>query len=118
MDQSNFDLISQAYTKRRSKLILSGKAQRATSHGYWATSNPVHLFELFKKLNLQKHKSFVDLGSGDGIVVAVASLFTKAAGIEVDKELHKDALEMRQKLKLNYTIQNKDYLEEDLSQYD
>jgi protein-L-isoaspartate O-methyltransferase len=106
------------YTKRRSRLIMSNKAQRPTSHGYWAISNPVHTYELFKKIGLQKHKSFVDLGSGDGIIVAVASLFTGATGIEIDKELHKDASEIRQKLKLNYTLKNKDYIEDDLSKYD
>lgn len=80
-------------------------------------SNPAHLFELFRRLGLDKYESFLDLGSGDGIVVAVASLFTRAAGIESDERLHKDAEEIRQRLKMGYVLKNKDYLDEDLSQY-
>ncbi|MBU2561769.1 MAG: hypothetical protein KKD17_05725 [Nanoarchaeota archaeon] len=116
--QDKFNLISREYSKRRSRLIMSNKAQRPTKVGYWASSNPAHVFNLFRQIGLERYNSFVDLGSGDGIVVAVASLFTRAAGIEADDKLHKDALEMRKRLSLDYVLKNADYLEEDLSVYD
>ncbi|MBW2972726.1 hypothetical protein KY359_06850 [Candidatus Woesearchaeota archaeon] len=116
--QQKFDMINQEFAKRRSRLLVAGKAQRPTSHGYWASSEPMHVFELFRRLDLQECRSFLDLGSGDGVVVAIASLFTKAAGIEADPKLHKDAEDIRKKLGLEYALKNMDYLEEDLSQYD
>jgi protein-L-isoaspartate O-methyltransferase len=118
MQQHKFDQINKLYTRRRSQLIMSGKAQRPTSVGYWAMSNPLHLFELFRKIGLEKHKRFIDLGSGDGIAVAVASLFTGATGVEVDAQLHKDAEDIKKRLGLDYELKNNDYLKEDLSQYD
>jgi protein-L-isoaspartate O-methyltransferase len=118
MQQSRFNQIHQLYARRRSRLIMSGKSQRSTRLGYWAMSNPLHVFELFRKLGLENYKSFVDLGSGDGVVVAVASLFTNATGIETDAKLHDDAVDIRKKLGLDYTLKNSDYLEEDISQYD
>ncbi len=116
--QEEFSRIRDAYTRRRSRLLLSGKFQRPTSHGYWAQSNPDHVFGLFRKLDLQTYKGFLDLGSGDGLVVAVASLFTDATGIEVDARLHRDAEDMREKLGLAFMLKNSDYILEDLSQYD
>ncbi|MFC1741629.1 hypothetical protein ACFL3V_03785 [Nanoarchaeota archaeon] len=116
--QERFTDIYQAYTKRKGKLLMEGRSQHPTSHGYWAASEPMQVFELFKQIGLQKHKSFIDLGSGDGIIVAIASLFTQATGIEVDPNLHKAAEEMKEKLKAKYTLKNADYLEEDLSRYD
>ncbi|MBN1544333.1 hypothetical protein JW898_02620 [Candidatus Woesearchaeota archaeon] len=116
--QEKFDMINREYSRRRRRLIMSHNAQRPTKVGYWASSNPAHLFELFRQLGLERYKGFADLGSGDGIVVAVASLFTRAAGIEADDGLHKAALEMRGRLCLDYLLKNADYLEEDLSAYD
>jgi len=116
--QQKFDEITKIYTRRRGQLIMSGRSQHPTGVGYWAMSNPAHVFELFRRIGLDKYKSFLDLGSGDGIVVAVASLFTKSAGVEADAQLHKDAEEIMQRLKLEYNLRNKDYLDEDLSQYD
>ena len=118
MDIRKFERIRGEYTKRRSRLILAGRSQRPTSNGYWATSNPSQVFELFKKINLQDYGRFVDLGSGDGVVVAIASLFTKATGIESDEKLHEDAVKMRGMLKLDCKFINSDYLEQDLSVYD
>lgn len=118
MDQGKFSGIQQHYTRRRSRLILAGASQRSTRLGYWAMSNPLHIHELFKKIGLERFGRFVDLGSGDGIVVAVASLFTRSAGIEVDEELHNAAEEMKEKLGLECDFRNADYLDEDLSHYD
>ena len=117
LDKS-FEAINKAYSARRRKLLIDGKFQYRTAHGYWAQSNLEHCFELFKKINLQKRKSFVDLGSGDGIVTATASLFTQSTGIEADEKLHNVAEDLKTKLGLTSTNKNMDYLNEDLSQYD
>jgi hypothetical protein len=118
MDDERFAQIESFYKKRRNRLILDGKSQRTTAFGYWAASEPVQVFELFRKLGLGKYRHFVDLGSGDGIVVAVASLFTKSAGIEADKGLHNDAVDIMKQLNMKYCLKNEDYLHEDLLKYD
>lgn len=60
---------------------------RPTPIGIWATSRPAFVFSFFKKLHLERTYLFIDLGSGDGIIVAIASLFTRAVGIERDPQL-------------------------------
>ncbi|MFH1064197.1 MAG: hypothetical protein V1729_03900 [Candidatus Woesearchaeota archaeon] len=118
MDSALLEKIKRTYSKRHSTLLISGQSQRATALGYWAASDPTQLFELFKKVRLQNFKKFLDLGSGDGIAVAVASLFTDASGIEIDAELHKEAKQLTSRLGLHCTLKCKDYLDEDLSAYD
>jgi len=118
MQLDKFDAINQFYSKHHAGLLISGKSQRPTESGYWAASDPQQLFELFQQLHLEKYKNFLDLGSGDGIVVAIASLFTSAAGIEIDAKLHKEALGIKKQLGLDYSLKCADYLEEDLSLYD
>ena len=118
MDSKRFSRIVQFYSRRRSRLILAGRAQHPTDRGYWAMSNPLQVLELFKKIGLQDYRRFVDLGSGDGVVVAVASLFTKAEGIECDSKLHEAAVEMDRKLGMGCVFHNADYLGHDLSRYD
>lgn len=116
--QHDFERIRKEYCKRRGGLLLKGRSQHPTAHGYWAASDPDVIFELFKKLELHKYRSFVDLGSGDGIVAAIASLFTRSTGIEADSALHNSAEEIKKILVLSHILKNKDYLEEDLSGYD
>ncbi|MEM5786787.1 MAG: hypothetical protein AAGU11_05670 [Syntrophobacteraceae bacterium] len=60
---------------------------RLTATGAWASSRPAHLFYFFKKIALSQFKLFLDLGSGNGVATCMASLFTRAAGIESDSEL-------------------------------
>jgi len=116
--ERRFEAVNNAYSSRRRRLLVEGRFQRQTSHGYWAQTNPEHVFELFKKINLGQSRSFLDLGSGDGIVTSVASLFTKATGIEIDPKLHQDAEDLKAKLGLTSTNKNMDYLAEDLADYD
>ena len=68
------------------------------------------------KIKLQKHKRFLDLGSGDGKIALIASLFCKQAeGIEIDAFLHSKALEMQQKTGIsNVIFHNKDFFEHKL----
>ena len=114
-----FDQIKQAYKELYDNILKKGKLLVwDTEKGIWGFTKADDAFEFFKKIELNKYKNFLDLGSGDGIVVMIASLFTKATGIESDKDLHKKALEMKNKLKISCTLLNKDYMKHDLSKYD
>ena len=61
-------------------LKTSQSLSHPTSKGYFGFSDVQTIFELFKKIKLEKYNRFLDLGSGNGCVVAIASLFTKATG--------------------------------------
>ncbi len=74
---------------------------KATLKGFWATSIIQDVYEAFKWAGLENYRHFVDLGSGDGRVVAVASLFTKATGIEIDPHLHQLSIKLKEYLGLN-----------------
>jgi len=78
------------------------------------------IFEAFKKIKLDKSKSFIDLGSGDGKVVLIASLFCKRAlGIEMDNELFKKSMEMQVKLHItNAMFYNSDFYDHSISEFD
>ncbi len=76
------------------------RTYKVTQKGLWATSVIEEIYQVFVRLKLSNYEHFVDLGSGDGRVVAVASLFTKATGIEIDRELHEIACEIGRDLGL------------------
>jgi len=83
-----FSLIKEAYCAcEEGRLHKKLPLFRATSLGYWGTSNLDELFVFFSKVHLENYQHFLDLGSGDGRMVALASIFTKATGIEIDAEL-------------------------------
>ena len=73
---------------------------------------------LFRQINLDKYKHFIDLGSGDGRVVFTAELFTNAGGIEIDKERYNLSLKMKKKIRSTAGLTNSNYLDMDLSKYD
>lgn len=91
---------------------------RDTEKGIWGPADLETCFELFKQIGLEKASSFIDLGSGDGRIVLVASLFTKAAGIEIDEDLIKVGLRTRDKLGSKADLVKGDFFKVDLSQYD
>src|SRR6185437_7522273 len=68
----------------------------------------------------QPGEKAADLGSGDGrIVIAFAQRSTEMHGYEIDDELRKLSLQNIKELNLpNAFIHNRDFWEEDLSQYD
>ena len=85
------------------------------------TAGPSHegeVFEVFEKLGLGTFSHFLDLGSGDGRIVFVASLFTKATGIEVDAEQHAKAVEKSKSLRLHPLFKQGDFMEESFKDYD
>lgn len=60
---------------------------KTTPAGMWACSRSQEIFDLLGKLDLEAYSHFADLGSGDGRVVMLASLFLPATGIEADADL-------------------------------
>ena len=118
--EKKFTKIKEEYDNFIKSMLEEGKLPyKVTSKGIWGISVCDEIFEVFKRMELQNYKNFLDIGSGDGRVVAIASLFTKAHGIEIDPELHNKALEIKEKLKLNKAeFMQKDFFEHDLSDYD
>jgi hypothetical protein len=123
--EEHYKQIKAAYDDFYKFLLRKGKLPMwATEKGYWDAAISDDVFELFKQMKLHKFNSFVDLGSGDGKVVLIASLFgLKATGIEHDKWLHDSAVQFKQKLSHIPDTQNaefiqQDFLEHDLSKYD
>jgi len=89
-----------------------------TDVGTFASYSASMYYKLFEEANLSKYDSFIDLGSGDGKVVFIASLFTNATGIEYDKKLFKRSLEIKKELKAECNFINNNFLECDLTSYD
>lgn len=114
-----FNRIKKSYDEKDdAEVSIRGNVLKDTSYGFFVPSNMDKVFELFSMIELQKYRNFVDLGSGDGRIVLIASLFTKATGIESDSELHKESLEMMNKLGLKARFEQGDYMEHDISRYD
>ncbi|MBD3355304.1 methyltransferase domain-containing protein [Candidatus Woesearchaeota archaeon] len=90
-----------------------------TAKGTWGPAGTQDVYELFVKIKLQDYKNFLDLGSGDGKVVLIASLFTNATGIEIDEKLIKVGEKIKKNLNLNKAkFIHGDYLKQDTSKYD
>lgn len=121
MNDSLFLQIKKEYDIFYRSILKEGKLPMwSTSKGFWNASASGEIYGAFKRINLQKFKSFLDLGSGDGKVTLIAALFChNAEGVEVDGFLHSKAIEMKNKLKINNAVfHNKDLFEHNLSKYD
>lgn len=117
--EAKFTQIKHEYNKFYNGLLRQGKINcRDTGIGLWGCSAPDSIFNFFKEIQLDKFNNFLDLGSGDGIVVLIASLFTNARGIEFDKELHNKAKEIQDKLNIKAEFESMDFNEANLSEYD
>ena len=92
----------------------------STSKGFWNASISDEVYTAFKKIGLNQFKNFLDIGSGDGKVVLIASLFClNAFGIEADKFLHNKANEIKMKCRIfNATFHNIDFFEHNFLKYD
>jgi|TARA_B100002003_G_scaffold249118_1_gene284552 hypothetical protein len=118
---NKFSKIQKEYDNFYKDLLRHGKLPlRDTGKGFWGNAISEEVFEAFKKLKLNKSKTFIDLGSGDGKVVLIASLFCKrAVGIEIDNELHKKALEIQNRLSIpNALFYNNDFFEHSILDFD
>lgn len=92
---------------------------KVTPVGMWACSQAEEVYDLLVKLELDRWEHFADLGSGDGRVVLLASLFTRATGIEADPELCAASKKMAKKLGLDRAaFLCEDCRRTDLSPYD
>ncbi len=117
--REDFLIIKTEYDSLYNTMLSEGRLPlKETELGYWGISTADDIFHLFQTLKLNKFKSFIDLGSGDGKVAMIASLFTKASGIECDKELVDHSKRIKKKLKLSAEIIHGDFLQHDLTSYD
>ena len=116
-----FAKIKKAYDNFHRSLLKDGKLPMwSTSKGFWNASISDEVYETFNRIDLHKFKNFLDIGSGDGKVVLIASLFCKnAEGIEIDDFLHNKAQQIKNKFGIkNAVFHNKDFFEHDFSKYD
>ncbi len=121
MNDIVFNQVKSEYDSFYRALLRKGKLPMwSTSKGFWNAAVTDEVYEAFKKIGLNKFNNFLDIGSGDGKVVLLASLFCKnAEGIEIDRFLHNKAVEMQNRLGLrNAKFHNKDFFGHNLSDYD
>ena len=121
MASPSFSVIKKEYDGFYRDLLKNGRLPMwSTEKGFWNASISDEIYEAFKRLNLGRSNSFLDLGSGDGKVVFIASLFfKKAEGIEIDEFLHNKALQMQKKFGANTVkFHNKDFFTHKISGYD
>lgn len=74
---------------------------KMTPAGMWACSDAQEVHDLFAQVDLAGYGHLCDLGSGDGRAVLLASLFTRATGIEADPGLVEASQGMAQGLGLS-----------------
>ena len=92
---------------------------RSTELGMWATSDIHEVYRAFRHLQLNRYSHLADLGSGDGRVALVGSLFTRVTGYETDEVLFQRSVEIRDQLGIeNVIFLQQDYLLADLVPYD
>ena len=101
MAEEKFNLIKQKYDEYHKELLRQGRLPlKDTGEGFWDSALSEEVFELFKNIKLQNFSHFLDIGSGDGRVVLIAALFTKATGVEIDDELFRKSVEMQKLLNI------------------
>jgi tRNA1(Val) A37 N6-methylase TrmN6 len=94
-----------------------------TKIGFWGVAPSKDVFDFFKTIKLENYSHLIDLGSGDGKIALIASLFTNSTGIEYDKWLHTVSLDIKDKLyhvpltKRTRFI-NDDFMKHNFSNYD
>ena len=116
-----FEQIKKEYDGFYKDLLRSGKLPLwNTGKGFWGGVIADEVYEAFKKINLHKHTTFMDLGSGDGKAVLIAALFCKRAiGIEMDNNLFKKSMEMQRTLNIpNAIFYNSNYYDHSISGID
>ena len=123
--QKQFKKIKKRYDEFYDHLLKNGMLpMMETSKGFWGAAVTDEIFELFKKIDLSKFNHLLDLGSGDGKIVLIATLFgIKATGFECDKWLVDNSLNIQKSLSNISNINNarfihKDFHEHDIKDYD
>ena len=119
MDKQKLEQIKKEYKSYYDSFYYKGKFPvRSTKAGIWGITPIEPLLKFFEEFELSKFKNFLDLGSGDGCVVLLASQFVKSTGIELDKELFDKSIQIKEKLEIDCEFKNTDFFEEDFSKYD
>ena len=116
----SFQKVNTFYKQYYAVLKKKGiQSHKKTQKGFWVSSVSTEVFNLFRTIGLKQFKHFADLGSGDGKVALIASLFTKSMGIEIDEELVKRSIRIKEELGAhNLRFIRGDFLEQDLGAYD
>ena len=121
MNDAIFIQIKKEYDDFYKDIMRGGRLPMwGTEKGFWNAAIADEVYQTFKKIKLNKFKNFLDIGSGDGKVVLIASLFCRnAEGVEIDSFLHNRALQTQKKFNIsNAAFHNKDFFEHDFSKYD
>jgi hypothetical protein len=112
-----FNELYTAYDDQFKDGLRSGELpMRSTDHGFWGAASLHATFDFFRKIDLAQYDRFVDLGSGDGRIVYLASLFTDAYGIEGDPDLVERGRALDVDCDVSFVIG--DYMTFDLSRFD
>lgn len=121
MNTESLNEIRTNYEKFHNSLLSDGLLpMRDTTIGFWFTSLTSDVIEVFKRLRLEQYKDFLDIGSGDGKVTLIASLFCKNSfGVEYDPLLFDKGVEIQKKLGIkNVRFLHKNYHDVDFSGFD
>ena len=121
MDDNKFASLKDLYDQYTNGLLAKGQLPlRSTEKGFWNAAIADEVYQAFKDMKVGRYKKFVDLGSGDGRVALIASLFgPHAEGVEIDEELHKVATHMQNQLKIeNAAFHCKDFFDHHVGAYD
>ncbi|MBT7903705.1 hypothetical protein HN587_07615 [Candidatus Woesearchaeota archaeon] len=129
--KQKFEIIHKHYKKYYGTYISKGHVpSRVTldGDGFWSYTDFEMIKELFGKIDIGKFSKIIDLGSGDGMVVMLASLWIDSVGVELDKKLFDDSIRIqkdiltelkKEKLRLKHAkLVNKNFLDVDLKEFD
>ncbi|MBI2548963.1 hypothetical protein HYW21_06445 [Candidatus Woesearchaeota archaeon] len=122
--EAHYREIKRKYDEFSQSLLRQGMLPlRDTQIGFWGIAPSDEVFTLFTKIKLHHYGNFIDLGSGDGRVVLIASLFTNATGIEFDPWLVENAQKIQQSLSVIPSMRRARFIQDDfrnhhLSAYD
>lgn len=121
MNDAAFYQIKKEYDDFYRGLLKIGRLPMwSTAKGFWNASISNEIYAAFKHIGLNRFKNFLDIGSGDGNVVLIATLFCQnAEGVEIDNFLHKKAIEIQMKFRIqNAKFHNANFFGHDFSKYD
>ena len=117
--ENKFLHIKKEYDNFDNHLLKQGQLPMwDTGVGFYSPAVLTEVFDLFKKINLQNYRNFIDLGSGDGRITLTAALFTNASGIEIDPRLVSASVEMNRRLNLNAKFLQHNFLDYNISNHD
>jgi len=116
--EAHIEAISKKYDEFYRFIFKKGMfAAKATEKGFWGPTPTNEVLEILNQLSISRYRNFIDLGSGDGKVVLLASLFTKATGIEFDPWLFRVARDIKGKLSHIPHLSKAEFIEQDFMEH-